>query len=108
MAWECWPPLTALEPGPRCPFSLPLCGVCLRQPLVPVPFVPAVVAPAAVPEFLPSLVELTRMHHFAHAANLHENLWKQLPAIAENIGKKVRRHGPAVASFEGMRRRPGS
>ncbi|KAL4425118.1 hypothetical protein ABPG77_008223 [Micractinium sp. CCAP 211/92] len=47
------------------------------------------VAPAAVPEFLPALAELARMQHFAHAANLHETIWKQLPVIAENVGKKV-------------------
>ena len=46
-------------------------------------------APATVPEFLPALAELARMHHFAHAANLHETVWKQLPVIANNIGKKV-------------------
>lgn len=49
----------------------------------------AAVAPAAVPEFLPALAELARMQHFAHVANLHETIWKQLPAIAEGIGKKV-------------------
>lgn len=49
----------------------------------------AAVAPASVPEFLPALAELARMHHFAHAANLHETVWKQLPAIANNMGKKV-------------------
>ncbi|KAI7841245.1 hypothetical protein COHA_005082 [Chlorella ohadii] len=47
------------------------------------------VAPTAVPEFLPALAELARLQHFAHAANLHETIWKQLPVIAENVGKKV-------------------
>ncbi|PSC73633.1 ARM repeat-containing [Micractinium conductrix] len=49
----------------------------------------AAVAPAAVPEFLPALAELSRLQHFAHAAHLHETVWKQLPAIAEGLGKKV-------------------
>ena len=49
----------------------------------------AAVAPASVPEFLPALAELARLQHFAHAANLHETIWKQLPVIAENVGKKV-------------------
>jgi hypothetical protein len=56
-----------------------------RIPILPA----AAVAPTAVPEFLPALAELARMHHFAHAANLHETIWKQLPVIAENVGKKV-------------------
>jgi hypothetical protein len=56
-----------------------------RIPILPA----AAVAPAAVPEFLPALAELARMHHFAHAANLHETIWKQLPVIADNVGKKV-------------------
>lgn len=42
-----------------------------------------------MPEFLPALAELARLQHFAHAANLHETIWKQLPVIAENVGKKV-------------------
>jgi hypothetical protein len=51
------------------------------------------VAPEAVPEFFPALAELARLRHFAHAANLHETLWKQLPAIAQGIGKKVGSYG---------------
>lgn len=46
-------------------------------------------APASVPQFLPALAELARLQHFVHAANLHETIWKQLPVIAENVGKKV-------------------
>ena len=49
----------------------------------------AAVAQAAVPDCLPALAALARMHHFAHAANLHETIWKQLPVIADNVGKKV-------------------
>ena len=49
----------------------------------------AAVAPASVPEFLPALAALARLQHFSHAVNLHETIWKQLPTIAENVGKKV-------------------
>ena len=62
--------------------------------------------PAAVPEFLPALVELARMQHFAHAANLHETVWKQLPAIAENVGKKVGSSGRSRACWARCRLPP--
>ena len=57
----------------------------------------AAVAPAAVPEFLPALAELARLQHFSHAVNLHETIWKQLPTIAENVGKKVISGGGGAA-----------
>lgn len=46
------------------------------------------VAPGSVPEFLPTLADVSRLDHFIHAHNLQETVWQQLPAIARNIGKK--------------------
>lgn len=79
------------------------CPCCAVTPSPVPPCARAVVAPAAVPEFLPALAELARMQHFAHAANLHETIWKQLPAIAENVGKKVgaRVRGASVPALGG-------
>lgn len=76
-AWSCVPRCQP-RTGPHLTVSHPTFRACS-----------AAVAPASVPEFLPALAELARLQHFAHAANLHETIWKQLPVIAENVGKKV-------------------
>lgn len=44
---------------------------------------------AAVAAFLPTLAEISRLCHFSHCLTLQENIWKQLPIIARNIGKKA-------------------
>lgn len=47
------------------------------------------VSPEAVPEFLPTLAEVAALEHFAHCRNLQETIWKQLPSIAQGLGKRV-------------------
>jgi hypothetical protein len=44
---------------------------------------------AVVVAFLPTLAEISRLCHFSHCLTLQENIWKQLPIIARNIGKKA-------------------
>lgn len=46
------------------------------------------IVPAAVVEFIPVLADLANLTHFAHCLTLHETIWKCLPIIAQNIGKK--------------------
>ena len=46
------------------------------------------VSPDDVAIFLPEMAEIARLTHFAHCLNLQETLWKSLPRIAKNIGKK--------------------
>ena len=49
----------------------------------------AFIAPNEVPQFLPGLAEAARLTHFSHCLNLQETLWKNLPEIANGIGKKA-------------------
>ena len=46
------------------------------------------VAPDEVVSFLPELADISRLTHFSHCLNLQETLWKCLPVIARNVGKK--------------------
>ena len=48
------------------------------------------VAPEAVPEFLPELAEVAALQHYERCAALQENVWRQLPVIAQGLGKRVR------------------
>ena len=47
------------------------------------------VAPEQVVAFLPGLADISRLCHFSHCLVLQENIWKQLPVIAKNVGKKA-------------------
>ena len=49
----------------------------------------AAVAPEALPEFLPGLADAARLSHFAHAVHLQENIWRQLPVMAQRMGKRL-------------------
>lgn len=60
-----------------------LCCMCAAPAVPKMP--PLSVLPRA-----PHPPSLCLPQHFAHAAHLHETVWKQLPAIAEGVGKKVR------------------
>ncbi|GMH32577.1 hypothetical protein BSKO_00411 [Bryopsis sp. KO-2023] len=40
-------------------------------------------------EFLPNLADLARIDGFLHAHNLHETVWKVVPEIAKNMGKRA-------------------
>ena len=46
-------------------------------------------APEVVPEFLPELAELTSLEHYERCRTLQETVWRQLPAIAKGLGKRV-------------------
>ena len=45
--------------------------------------------PAAVTPCLGALAEVAALRHFPEAWTLQETIWKQLPYIAQHLGKKV-------------------
>lgn len=47
----------------------------------------AAVVPDKVHDFMPMLADLSRLSTFQHAFNLHETLWRSLPAIGKGLGK---------------------
>jgi hypothetical protein len=51
---------------------------------------PEQAAPEAVPEFLPELAEVAGLEHYERCCALQETVWRQLPAIAAGLGKRVR------------------
>eukprot|EP00210_Caulerpa_lentillifera_P009386 g8948.t1 len=46
------------------------------------------ISPDRILEFIPSMTELVYLCEFSHASHLHETVWKVLPIIAKNIGKR--------------------
>lgn len=49
--------------------------------------------PRLILNFVPTLVEISQLHHYTHHHQLLENIWKQLPTIAKGVGKKeFKRH----------------
>jgi hypothetical protein len=49
----------------------------------------AAVAPQEASQFLPALADLARLSTFQHAFNMHETIWRALPAIAASLGVKA-------------------
>lgn len=47
------------------------------------------VAPAQAVQLLPKLADMADLTHFPQADNLRETLWKQLPSMANSLGKKT-------------------
>ena len=47
-------------------------------------------APESVPEFLPELAQIAGLDGFEACRALQATIWKQLPLIAQGLGKKVR------------------
>eukprot|EP00884_Botryococcus_braunii_P015994 jgi/Botrbrau1/3078/Bobra.0070s0065.1 len=45
--------------------------------------------PAATTSLLPDLADIARLDHFENSWRLRETIWKQLPKIAERLGKKA-------------------
>ncbi len=48
-------------------------------------------APETVPEFLPELAQVAALEDFEACRSLQTTIWKQLPQIAQGLGKKVRK-----------------
>ena len=46
-------------------------------------------APDSVPEFLPELAQMAGLEGFEACRALQATVWKQLPLIAQGLGKKV-------------------
>lgn len=46
------------------------------------------IVPDKALEFIPSLIELAYLCEFEHSSHLHETVWKVIPMIARNIGKR--------------------
>ncbi|CAG9464545.1 unnamed protein product [Pedinophyceae sp. YPF-701] len=55
--------------------------------------------PDAANEFLPTVADLAALDSFVHCFNLWDTIWKQIPAIADHLGK--RRFKPHVAALVG-------
>jgi ferredoxin len=49
----------------------------------------AAVAPQDAERFLPGVAAAARLTHFSHCLTLQENIWKQLPAVADALGKRA-------------------
>ncbi|KAF6254565.1 ARM repeat-containing protein [Scenedesmus sp. NREL 46B-D3] len=49
----------------------------------------AAVAPAAAAQFIPQVADLARLATFQHAYNMHESIWRGLPALAASLGVKA-------------------
>ncbi|CAD7696000.1 unnamed protein product [Ostreobium quekettii] len=47
------------------------------------------VVPSTAAECMPALADLSRLGGFMHCAHLHETVWKAVPTIAANMGKRA-------------------
>ncbi len=46
-------------------------------------------SPEAVPEFMPELSEIAALEDFEACRSLQATIWKDLPLIAQGLGKRV-------------------
>ena len=51
-------------------------------------------APETVPELLPKLAQIAELDGFEACRTLQATIWRQLPLIAQGLGKKVRNSSP--------------